>query len=980
VSPAEPAAAAQPCEALAAAPQQPHRANVVLRALRADLMTAGGLTSSSPSTAASSSSFRVPLFSMLSSGSRDMFCEIEWRSADGSRCERFTSRPSRKGHKHPVWNYECLQWTALDSLALDEVTFGVFMDSASCSCGWAKAGSALLAETTSVRLGDLLGVGDRSPATSTVGPVHELQLLRLGAPVGRIWVQAEANIQKFAPSVEWDLPVDPSCSVMLGYPASCAEEVGAVAVATSVAEPLSEPKPSLEAAQRQKRRRATSKRKPGGTRASASSMAASVMAALGATQAAIEDGEEEPAEPQRTDSGNIEISPTLLLTVRRVSSGYSGAAGEESPGCTSSPSGSPAYAKNRRRQLEFTRTDPERFELPVHRLCVSGGTAPFFRLLLREPEKAGLTQEYYLGKDLSHARDEVEFYESARKVMTASPRSSLSTLLGYTLEYGGVVTCPIEGASAEEASKELLVMRNLRDGCIKLRMLDIKIGEKTADANWLGKSRMAAMKQDILDGFTNSKGEGFRLEGFDSPGPALQSMNPLLDVLGVKAFNAREQKKAQRFMLQRMPATEVFMHFVDTHQEFADPGDGRLGEVRAPSEVAEIVLHEICARLAALSIACRQCTTPQKWVGSSIALGFDSGRLFSREVPEEDLRRAVRVNLFDWGRSELNTPEMHAEKPEGERQDRETFWCYYKGGIDRLAWEAARCYRHRFGSANGWLTAHVAVYDFDSLSDSDFIGRVSLSLRPTAGDTTVQLIGQHGETVRSRRGGAAATLTYRIAWRRFPEGSRLRGAWRVTIVRAEHLPGLDHFQGRSTSDPFAVVTAVSQDGRFRFWQQTCVVERQLNPIWDETFELTVAADPAALHYGFEAAAPGLGAPPLGPVLVHDDVEEDEINAALDAWSSRLDAAGAVALAASTAAAAAMRWEASWDTAPVNCDNTLRLPVQSRVTAALPCTSRQAKSMSLLAHFGSERTPRFAASLGSPVLSADTGAPCLTVSL
>ena len=68
------------------------------------------------------------------------------------------------------------------------------------------------------------------------------------------------------------------------------------------------------------------------------------------------------------------------------------------------------------------------------------------------------------------------------------------------------------------------VMENLHSGRSKLRLLDIKVGQKTAQAGWQGKSRAAALKQSILDGHTNSAGEGFRLEGFDGQPHTLTSM------------------------------------------------------------------------------------------------------------------------------------------------------------------------------------------------------------------------------------------------------------------------------------------------------------------------------------------------------------------------------------------------------------------------------------------------------------------------
>jgi thiamine pyrophosphokinase len=46
----------------------------------------------------------------------------------------------------------------------------------------------------------------------------------------------------------------------------------------------------------------------------------------------------------------------------------------------------------------------------VSRLPVSGGTAPFFELLLQGSERDKKSHKYYIGKDLSHTQDEVAFH------------------------------------------------------------------------------------------------------------------------------------------------------------------------------------------------------------------------------------------------------------------------------------------------------------------------------------------------------------------------------------------------------------------------------------------------------------------------------------------------------------------------------------------------------------------------------------------
>eukprot|EP00434_Breviolum_minutum_P029747 symbB.v1.2.026298.t2/scaffold2616.1/size74813/2 len=202
----------------------------------------------------------------------------------------------------------------------------------------------------------------------------------------------------------------------------------------------------------------------------------------------------------------------------------------------------------------LTRIDPILFETPVKRLGVSGGTAPFFKLVMRKAT-AEKSIDYYIGKDLSRASDEVDFYEMIKLCQEAPSAAGLMPLLNYTFDYAGVVELHEEGQEKKKPI-ELLVLQNLRDGRQKLRLLDIKIGQQTAQAGWQGKSHAAALRQAVVDGLTNSAGEGFRLEGFDGQPATLTSMDPLLD-LGKRS--EKMAKKALRIMLQRMTSASMLM-------------------------------------------------------------------------------------------------------------------------------------------------------------------------------------------------------------------------------------------------------------------------------------------------------------------------------------------------------------------------------------------------------------------------------------
>jgi len=567
--------------------------------------------------------------------------------------------------------------------------------------------------------------------------------------------------------------------------------------------------------------------------------------------------------------------------------------------------------------LHLTRVDPNRFDAKVERLGVSGGSAAFFRLCLKEPT-AARPVDYFIGKDLSHAEDEVNFYEEA---LSLRHGSGLEPLLGYTLEYAGVLSCTEEFTPSEEKRNELLVMRNLRCGCSKLRLLDFKIGQKTAQAGWQGKSRAAALRQSLVDGITNSSCEGFRLEGFDGRPPALESMDPLLDI-GMTG-NAKMAKKALRVMLQRMTAAEMLVHFWDVHQEPVDIDDASLDHQLCTTEVAELVAHEVVRQLAGLSVACRRSPVPQKWIGSSVGLGFDCGRLPSRSAGEEEVRKSTQVHTFDWGRSELNTMDKHMLLSEKDQHDRGEFWRYYMGGVDRLAWEAARAYKHRFSCTTRWSIITFKLCDFDSMSENDFIGRLTVPVEETP-ETTADLSTKDGNHVVGDYGfRGSATLTYAITWRPYPRTSRLIGSWRVHLKRAQHLPRQDKMQLRTTSDPMCEITACAETatGLLCHRQVSSVKVRNLDPEWEEFFDLPIAAEPDNLEAALEAAAAGLASgsvvdifPPekmplwqkegLVPRLsgsktpsrwsswTEANSDTEALEKGIDSWRSRLDVASA----------------------------------------------------------------------------------------
>jgi len=376
----------------------------------------------------------------------------------------------------------------------------------------------------------------------------------------------------------------------------------------------------------------------------------------------------------------------------------------------------------------------------------------------------------------------------------------------------------------------------------------------------------AAIRQSLVDGVSNSNAEGFRLEGFENMPEALKSMDPLLDVGGSKG--RKSAKKARRIALQVMPGSEMLMHFIDLHNE---PGLVERPEVDMLltfTELGEIVLHELVQRMVRLCLACHRSPVPQKWIGSSVALGFEVGPLPERASGESFVRKQVEACIFDWGRSELNTLQKHYALSEAERRDRSKYWSYYVGGVTRLTWEMVRMYWNRFACPK-WDQISITVYDFDSLSADDFIGRLSIDSLAPKPVTTDPLQVETLTKVISTSG--IPSITYSIEWRSFPADSRLKGAWRIHIKAASQLPRLDKVLLKTTSDPYVEVIAFSEDGNQCSRQRTSVAIGTLNPVWDEVIEFPETISEDSFQTTLNTLGHCLGKDPLDCMLVSDEI-------------------------------------------------------------------------------------------------------------
>jgi len=232
----------------------------------------------------------------------------------------------------------------------------------------------------------------------------------------------------------------------------------------------------------------------------------------------------------------------------------------------------------------------------------------------------------------------------------------------------------------------------------------------------------------------------------------------------------------------------------------------------------------------------------------------------------------------------LNTLDRHGALSASDQEDRRTFWRYYCGGIDNMAWQAARAYKQRFGNFTSWDEIEITIFPFDTLGMNDFIGRVVIPLQNTSCpiEDTCELLDKDGLPVRV--GETKATLTYALAWRRLPADSRLSGCWRLHVARAQSLPG----GPLGAANAFLSVVARAESGRVSVEQQSTVVQGNNHPAWNETFEVPIARRdlvPEAL--GIQ----GLGEDDKFTQLLPATKggHETETDGALQAWRNKLTA-------------------------------------------------------------------------------------------
>jgi hypothetical protein len=463
-----------------------------------------------------------------------------------------------------------------------------------------------------------------------------------------------------------------------------------------------------------------------------------------------------------------------------------------------------------------------------------------------------------LGKDLSRATDEIQFYEEAKR--NSDSRDVVEPIAKFFFKYLGVLKTKEEGSSEV---LELLVLENLFDGKETLRLVDIKIGEKTASANWKGKGYFRAMRQQLFDKGTNSSREGFRLEGFDGSPPSLNCLETFVEGI-FKDKSSRACKKSRRLLYQGLSGNRIVHHLFDLHDSLEEHAG-----MFTVDEYLEIIMHETVKLLTQLAVGCHIVKFPQKWIGSSLALGFDCASLPSRANGEHEIRQSVICKIFDWGRSELNTTAIMKELSISEIEDRREVWDSYKSAMNSLSWITCNNYFGRF-CCGKWDRVTFEIYDFDTLSHDDFMCRATIPVRNME---RVKI------PLTRRNGKGGGTISYAMEYKSCTNSSsRLSGSWKIKIYEAENLPNMDLSLFSSgtdagMSDPFIIIKAESNDGRFNFEQVTKMVVDDLNPTWNEVLSLPVAKSNEECFAALQSV--GL------------DCSHGEVSETLEDWSNRV---------------------------------------------------------------------------------------------
>eukprot|EP01059_Diplonema_ambulator_P037555 TRINITY_DN9993_c0_g1_i2.p1 TRINITY_DN9993_c0_g1~~TRINITY_DN9993_c0_g1_i2.p1 ORF type:complete len:721 (+),score=246.86 TRINITY_DN9993_c0_g1_i2:50-2164(+) len=485
------------------------------------------------------------------------------------------------------------------------------------------------------------------------------------------------------------------------------------------------------------------------------------------------------------------------------------------------------------------------FEQPLKPIGTSGGTAAFFPMVYKNDRvPKGMTRDYWIGKDLAHASDELDFYEKTLKLRRTE--KDKWPIFQFMFDYGGVaeIGCLVDGRV--EVRKQLL-LKNIMEGTTRLRLIDIKIGAVTGVGGWQGKSHIHAMKNKVVDHTTNSHIEGFRAEGFDKPPEALET---LLAADSQNKIPGRQGGK--KLALQRLPASEFLTYFC-----LMEGNDGT-HETYSGLEVGMIAVQQCVKKLITILSAAAVMPIPQQWIGSSVALAFDTAARPRREARLPDL---ARVHLFDWGRSELTTEDMYKILGPHQQRARASHWAEWVGGMLRLAFEVCRFYRRQYCPKNRWVSIRFKVWsharnnDLQNTVSGTKIGVASIDLRDVKGavERDLELEGPDGldnlirgavilktvglttNAVKQKVGmspkGSSSKAVIRVKVEQVNNliNGCFNDVWMVHVMHATNLPKTDVVGWCNPVVTVCLVDEVGAEARLR----TRIIRNTSDPAWNE---------------------------------------------------------------------------------------------------------------------------------------------------
>lgn len=531
------------------------------------------------------------------------------------------------------------------------------------------------------------------------------------------------------------------------------------------------------------------------------------------------------------------------------------------------------------------------FEKPAKLINIAGrgGTSGLFRLVQKggpPPESAGEPNSddvAWVGKEIGDSFPEIVFYEKAGKCIGKKGWD----LLDFTIPYNGVLVdfpCKYEDGTR---NVNLLVLQDFTHGMELPRCIDFKIGHKTAEGDWKGKSQWDAWRQNVIDNMTNTSNEFMRVEGLtNAPGWYLTEEAILLPcgrLLDMIDDNAEE--KLERFRLQQLDARTALAALVDLTEPSTllycdeeegvwEPGDRTClddcpysdDEYLRSSEMAEQVLLSITKNLKTLRANCEKFKVPQKWIGSSIAIAVDlvtvrrddwnAALSLERETGEEyGGPHTATVHILDWGRSDLSSKE---DLKRVDRADWMHNWETYKMGVLNLLMNASFLYWNNM-CVTEWAKIKISIFDYDFNFGSGklFVGGFIVDL-PATGFWTGErrLLDKFGNTMVDRERQNSA-VKYTISYLRMRDHCRFKGVWRVHLKHAKSIAPRTQgivAGGSHSCDPVATVEVLESaesaeaagipSGHVRkFIGRTSVERNEKNPQWDHRWEIPVARTP-----------------------------------------------------------------------------------------------------------------------------------------